>query len=466
MDFGFGGFDSGFSDFDIDVEEIEVKKIKKFDRIWNIGMGGSINQRILIKDGVVYFGSMDYNIYAVDANTLEELWRFRTNGIIMESSPVIDDGILYIGSFDGHMYALNLNGKLVWKFKTSGKIISCAVTNEKYVYFCGQDSYVYCLDKKRGELIWKFRTGNEIAGTVALDHSKVFVGSFDGFFYCLDSETGKELWRFKTGAEIYCIGPPLVKDGMVYFGSFDNYMYALRTEDGSELWRVKAGQYGIAAGPVPFKNILLQQTRDGILFAVNYQGKIIWQFKTGLLVAVPYAQGDRIYMTAEDTHIYCLDYEGRLLWKTKTGGPVFWMPAIYDDKLFIGSWDCKLYVLDIYNGKILNTFNTSSSQKAFIPDFKEGFKAEIKHDSRIEDAVSEDKYKSKNEQSISLSEYQIETEYSSTSDYKTKSDYDVSMVIFEESEMTEALPSSFEDGEELTWVSDSGTSIPAFRTST
>jgi outer membrane protein assembly factor BamB len=431
MDFGFEGLES--SDFDVDLQEIEVKKVKKFDRIWNIGMGGSINQRILVHEGVVYFGSMDYNVYAVDADTLEELWRFRTSGIIMESSPVIDDGILYIGSFDGYMYALNLSGKLVWKFKTSGKIISCAVTDDNCVYFCGQDGYVYCLDKRTGSLVWKFRTGDEIAGTVVINGSQLFVGSFDGYFYCLDKETGKEVWRFKTGAEVYCIGPPLVKNGIVYFGSFDNYMYALRAEDGKEVWRVRLGQYGIAAGPVPYKNLLLQHSRDGILYAIDYEGKIKWQFRTNLLAAVPYVDNDMIYITAEDTHIYCIDGSGHLRWKTKTGGPVWWMPAIYGQKLFIGSWDCKLYVLNKSNGKIISTFNTSSSQQAFIPDFKEGFRAEVKHGTRIDDSISEDRYKfRKGAETVSLSDYHVTSEYSAKSEYRQKSDYSSSLVMFEE----------------------------------
>jgi outer membrane protein assembly factor BamB len=449
MDFGFEGFES--ADFDVDLQEIEVKKIKKFDRIWNIGSGGSINQRILINEGVVYFGSMDYNVYAVDAYSLEELWRFRTGGIIMESSPVIDDGILYVGSFDGYMYALNLMGKPIWKFKTSGKIISCAVIDGDRLYFCGQDGYVYCLDKRAGGLVWKFRTGDEIAGTVAIQDSRLFVGSFDGNFYCLDKSKGSELWRFKTGAEIYCIGPPLVKNGIVYFGSFDNYMYALRTEDGSEAWRIRLGQYGIAAGPVQYNDLLLQHSRDGILFAVDYAGKIKWQFRTGLLAAVPAVDGDRIYVTAEDTHIYCVDGNGSLLWKTKTGGAVYWMPAIHKGKLYIGSWDCKLYVLDKLNGKITGTFNTSSSQQAYIPDFKEGFKAEVKHDTQIEDSISEEKYKSRKKiDSVSLSDYHIASEYATTSEYKQKSDYDTHMVMFENTMEVEYI-----------WTSDLKGSRPA-----
>jgi outer membrane protein assembly factor BamB len=457
MDFGFEGFGTAdFGDFDVDLQEIEVKKIKKFDRIWNIGAGGSINQRVLVHEGVVYFGAMDYNIYAVDANTLEELWRFRTGGIIMESSPVIDGNTLYIGSFDGYMYSLDLSGRLVWRFKTSGKIISCAVVEGDYLYFCGQDAYVYCLDKRTGELAWKFRTGDEIAGTVAISGSRLFVGSFDGYFYCLDTETGKEIWRFKTGAEVYCIGPPYVKDGIVYFGSFDNYMYALRTEDGKEVWRIRLGQYGIAVGPVPYRDMLLQESRDGIVFAVDYEGRVKWRFRTGLTAGLPLVDGDTIYVSSEDSQIYCLDGSGKLLWKRKTGGPAWWMPAVHGDRLFIGSWDCKLYVLDKRNGEIISAFNTSSSQQAHLPDFKEGFRAEVKHGAKIEDAISEERYRSKKKtESVSLSDYHVSSEYSTTSDYKTKGDYDTSFVMLEEILRTE----------ELACLSGSEISSPASRIS-
>ena len=39
MDFS---FDSGFDDFQTDIEEITVKKVRKMDRMWRIEGGGSV----------------------------------------------------------------------------------------------------------------------------------------------------------------------------------------------------------------------------------------------------------------------------------------------------------------------------------------------------------------------------------------------------------------------------------------
>ena len=54
---------------------------------------------------MVYFGSFDSNLYAVDAETGEEKWRFETGDRVL-SSPTIADGAVYFGSDDGHLYGV------------------------------------------------------------------------------------------------------------------------------------------------------------------------------------------------------------------------------------------------------------------------------------------------------------------------------------------------------------------------
>ncbi|MDB4865692.1 MAG: hypothetical protein JWR03_25 [Cohnella sp.] len=45
-------------------------------------------------------------VYAVDADTGKERWSFKTGGNIY-SSPMVDKGVLYIGSDDGYLYAID-----------------------------------------------------------------------------------------------------------------------------------------------------------------------------------------------------------------------------------------------------------------------------------------------------------------------------------------------------------------------
>jgi outer membrane protein assembly factor BamB len=59
-----------------------------------------------VVDGIVYFGSNDKYQRAVDAETGEEIWKYKFPHRLY-SSPVVLDGVIYIGCWDGHMYALH-----------------------------------------------------------------------------------------------------------------------------------------------------------------------------------------------------------------------------------------------------------------------------------------------------------------------------------------------------------------------
>jgi outer membrane protein assembly factor BamB len=67
----------------------------------------------------LYFGSEDGNLYALSLEG-EELWRFRTEGGIFCPEPPCFEGKIYFGSYDCHLYAVDAKtGKEVWKFATS-----------------------------------------------------------------------------------------------------------------------------------------------------------------------------------------------------------------------------------------------------------------------------------------------------------------------------------------------------------
>ena len=64
MDFGFEGFET--SGFETELEDFEVKKVRKFDRIWKIGSGGSVCAQPAIDSNRIYIAAMDNHVYCVD----------------------------------------------------------------------------------------------------------------------------------------------------------------------------------------------------------------------------------------------------------------------------------------------------------------------------------------------------------------------------------------------------------------
>ena len=80
-----------------------VTNTTNFD--WRFTTGATIRSSPALAGNVLYFGSDDGKVYAIDVNSGEARWSFQTGGEV-RSSPAIGDGAIYVGSRDGFIYAL------------------------------------------------------------------------------------------------------------------------------------------------------------------------------------------------------------------------------------------------------------------------------------------------------------------------------------------------------------------------
>src|SRR5438477_2343956 len=75
---------------------------------------------------------------------LVELWKVAT-GESVEGAPAIADGVVYVGSLDSHLYALNLkDGSEKWKFKAGPFKTPVGVYKGK-IYAGDLDGNFFCL---------------------------------------------------------------------------------------------------------------------------------------------------------------------------------------------------------------------------------------------------------------------------------------------------------------------------------
>ncbi len=96
-----------------------------------------------IANGVVYVGSGNGNIYALNALTGEYLWNYLTGGDV-ESSPAVADGVVYVGSNDGNIYALDATtGVLIWSYATGSSAFSSPAVAGGAVFVGGGDNYIH-----------------------------------------------------------------------------------------------------------------------------------------------------------------------------------------------------------------------------------------------------------------------------------------------------------------------------------
>jgi eukaryotic-like serine/threonine-protein kinase len=229
------------------------------DIFWSFPTAGPIWGTPTLDAGVLYFGSDDGSLYAVNAGTHEQKWKFATQGII-RSRPAVADGLVYIASDDGFLYAVKIkNGQEAWRADignaldatTRGDLgTSTAPTGWDYVqsspvvadglvYVGSLDGNVYAIDAKTGQVAWTYRTGNKVRGTAVVDNGVVYIGSWDENFYALDAKTGQLNWEYPIGGEVQSTA--LVTGGLVICPSRKASVVAMDVQTGEKKWEYSYG---------------------------------------------------------------------------------------------------------------------------------------------------------------------------------------------------------------------------------
>lgn len=321
---------------------------------WTLKTGGAVVSSPVLSDGVIYVGSDDGSLYAAEAATGVEKWKFATKGHV-RSTPAIVDGRAYFGSYDGFFYAVEAaTGKLVWKFETQGErrfaakglhgstprqqvipdawdcYLSSPVVVGGRVYFGSGDGHIYALDAEKGELAWKFATQNVVHASPAVVDGVLYVGSWDTFLYALDAASGELKWKFKTGEDPEnhnqegIQSSPTVVDGTVYFGCRDFHLYAVDAKTGVEKWK----------------------------------HKITW------INATPTVRDGRVYAsTSIPAMFFAVDAKtGAEIYRVDLKVPAFSSPILAGNLAYVGSFNGKLFAVDLTTQKIAWEFQTAASK--------------------------------------------------------------------------------------------------------
>jgi PQQ-dependent dehydrogenase (methanol/ethanol family) len=184
---------------------------------WAAQAGDNYNQR---------YSSLD-KINAGNVNKLQVAWTFST-GVLRghEGSPLVIGDMMYIHSaFPNNVFAVDLNTQeIVWKHqpKQDTAVIAqmcCDTVNRGLAYGDGKiflqraDSVLEALDAKTGKVVWSVVNGDPKLGAVNTNAphifgDKVLTGisggewGVRGYITAYDIKTGKQVWRgYSTGPD-------------------------------------------------------------------------------------------------------------------------------------------------------------------------------------------------------------------------------------------------------------------------
>lgn len=291
--------------------------------------GNAVVSPPTVVNGVLYFGSRNHIVYAVDAETGQKKWAFAT-GQAVTSSPAVANGIVYIGSTDSSVYALDAStGQKIWTFVTGGYIDFSSPTFVNGVLYVGSDDFkVYALDASTGQKIWTFTTGIDIRSSPIVVNGVLYVSS--DHLYALDANTGQQKWVFPAASY-----SPIVVDGNLYVGTQDsNEVYALDANTGQQRWAFPH------AGLLAVANSIVYAVSNGKGYALDATtGQQRWIFSIGTTIFFPSTVVNGVlYIVSEDGRVYGINARtGHQKWVFSIGGQVSCPPVVINGVLYIGS---------------------------------------------------------------------------------------------------------------------------------
>jgi outer membrane protein assembly factor BamB len=323
-------------------------------------------------------------------------WAFQSGKGIF-STPVIDaEGTIYVGSADHCFYALNLDGNERWRFETDEVIDSAAALprvqgarGEATVVFPSGDGFLRCLSASDGALLWSFDAresprasyNNWFEANVAIGYDgALYAGNTNFNYYALNPD-GTLRWTYRTGSNAWSQAA-FGGDGTVYWASCDTKIRAV-CPDGSEKWSKRTLGFVSASVAVGSDGTLYIGSFDSSFYALEpATGRVRWKFKTGdhiygsaALRADTEGNTIAILFGSTDGIFYALDPQGHLLWTYDAGAPIRSSPVLgrapegeTGDIVYFGCGNGRLYALNAGDGSRRWSFDTTPQQHSVPAD--------------------------------------------------------------------------------------------------
>lgn len=342
---------------------------------WRFATGGSVVMTPSVVDGVVYAGSMDGCVYALEATTGHLIWSFLANNQVM-SQPLVVGGTVYFGSGNKGMATAAGYG---------------IVRGTGY-------SGLYALNAATGAEKWYFGTLGEDMPTPAYQNGVLYEASGGKTFYAVSAATGSLLWATAVGSYVSMSSPTIVGDVAVFGGAAPYALIGVNLTTHRVAWTVPlpAAKGGVddvtpaGAGDTIYVQVPAGGTLEKriIEMAVDAaSGNVLWQRTLGVDVAnvaqrvlrqgelaaydgeetgVATISGNRLYVgTPALPYLWALDSRtGAVLWKQRVPQAVRTAPLVAGDRLY-ATGNSLLLQFDAATGALLqsrtyNTFHESS----------------------------------------------------------------------------------------------------------
>ena len=347
--------------------------------LWKFRTGGRVSSSPAVYDNKVYVVSFDGYLYCIERQSGREVWKFKTAGErvfsapglhgmpekdralddpwdTFLSSPVVANGKVYAGCGAGVFYALDCNtGEKYWEFKTGGVIHSSPAYASSTVYFGSWDSYLYALNSEDGTLKWKFKTGidtvyfNQVGfqSSPVVYKGIVYSGCRDAHVWAIEAETGDLKWKYFNNFSWVNATPAIYNDTLYFETSDSHKLIALHAITGKLLYTGDCKTYGFSSPAVADGKIYLGTHGGSLMAFATRTGQPVWEFQTPAAKAnqdsIIAPNGEFNYAKIFTENSYVANMKAvDLIYSV---GSVLSSPAVSGGMVYFGSTDSCIYAL-------------------------------------------------------------------------------------------------------------------------
>lgn len=287
----------------------------------------------------------------------------------------VDKKNLYYGNSLGYCKAVDKqSGELRWQYKTDGMLFSRPAVSDRSVILPTSDKRLVWLDKKSGKQQWQYEAqGPYVADGVVRD-GILYQGGYMTF-QAWDVNSHSLLWHFDS-IQNYCQAAPVVDGGDVIFGAWDTVLRSLNRRTGELNWEWFNGRPTVQFSP---GNVVPVVTSDHVVIVApervttaidRKSGKQLWREKNDNKVRESLgrsADGKVAYAKTMDGELIAMStgdkYE--LLWKVDLGFGYEHAPCIileHNGYIYCGSRRGMLAVVNAATHQLEFTYRLGTSE--------------------------------------------------------------------------------------------------------
>jgi outer membrane protein assembly factor BamB len=270
------------------------------------------------------------NVYAVDSNTGNLLWKsyyqglsypdlsFRNNGV----PPILCDGILVVPSQNDSLTAFSeQSGAIFWNSPYDpgepDNLLHPEETNYVESLSCAGDTLfvtrfnrgIYAIHPKTGENIW-INTEIENRGYFATQINEKILYTFDtSFIYACDPDTGNILWKKDIGEAVSSI---LLENDILYVAYFDPNpgLLAFDLSALKPIWDIKTSLPDTSLFHyLAIDKETIYTTGDSLIAFDKNTGKMKWNSNPFYKLGKPVILGNTLYVRDPATNLYAFDIQ-------------------------------------------------------------------------------------------------------------------------------------------------------------